>query len=71
MWILTGRRNSFNQLKNKLWSDPELKNLSWVDGSVFDVDDESLPFEERNGFSFTNPDEEVSVTTPLEICFFL
>jgi ADP-glucose type glycogen/starch synthase len=37
---------------------PVVRKTGGLADSVFDVDDESLPFEERNGFSFTNPDEE-------------
>lgn len=29
-------------------------------GSVFDKDDKSIPLQKRNGFTFINPDEQVS-----------
>lgn len=32
-----------------------------LSGSVFDVDDETIPLQFRNGFTFLNPDEQVSM----------
>jgi hypothetical protein len=36
------------------------------DSSVFDFDDETIPMEQRNGFTFVNADEQV-VAIPLYI----
>jgi hypothetical protein len=36
------------------------------DSSVFDFDDETIPMEQRNGFTFVNADEQV-IAIPLYI----
>jgi hypothetical protein len=35
--------------------------LTWLDDSVFDVDDPSVPEEKKNGFTFSAADEAVSL----------
>lgn len=40
--------------------------IFWACGSVFDVDCEAVPLEKRNGFTFINPDEQVSSSKLLD-----
>eukprot|EP00268_Persea_americana_P058149 TRINITY_DN7012_c0_g1_i11.p1 TRINITY_DN7012_c0_g1~~TRINITY_DN7012_c0_g1_i11.p1 ORF type:complete len:132 (-),score=19.96 TRINITY_DN7012_c0_g1_i11:732-1127(-) len=49
-------------------SVPIVRKTGGLNDSVFDIDDDTIPLQFRNGFTFLNPDEQVSVPLGFHPC---